>query len=290
MTLVLVTAFVLSLVSAAWSPAQAEPNAEPVAQPVRYNHGPYVAMGDSRASGAFFSMTPDYFLGCKRSLLNYPLYVAAMTLPRRYVDTSCAGAKSANLYAYGQRTNAGYKVPQLYLVPRDAELITVSIGGNDMAWGRIYARCTTAPFQDRRCRHSRSVENEVRARIATMENRVTPALKAIRRKAPRAQIIVVGIGGFMGNHGCWPMVPLSDPDTRYMNRVFNRANGALWRATVKVNGTFVDANRLSAGHDPCNLINPWYESALSNTIAYPFHLNQAGALAIAMMVNGAIRR
>ena len=96
--------------------------------------------------------------------------------------------------------------------------------------------------------------------------------------------------GFIGNNGCWPLVPLSDPDARWMRQVYNRANDALARATRKVEGTFVDANRGSAGHDACNVVNPWYESALSKKIALPYHVNQAGSLAIAMMVNNAIRR
>ncbi|MGV9710755.1 SGNH/GDSL hydrolase family protein [Gordonia sp. NPDC003424] len=263
----------------------------PLATPVRYANGPYVAMGDSRASGGFFTPTPDYFLGCKRSAFNYPTLVAAMTLPRQFIDTSCAGAVASNLYSSGQPTRFGTKPPQVWLVPRDAQVVTVSIGGNDMRWGAILGRCTTAPFTDRFCRSNRQLAAESRWRIGLMESRVTPALKAIRRKAPNAQIIVVGIGGFMGDHGCWPMVPISDPDVRWMNGVFDRANDALRRATNKVDGTFVDANRLSAGHDPCNFVNPWYESSLSNgSIAYPYHINQAGAIAIAMMVNGAIRR
>ncbi len=76
--------------------------------------------------------------------------------------------------------------------------------------------------------------------------------------------------------------PPQRPDARWMRQVFHRANDALLRATTKVGGAFVDANRGSLGHDPCNLINPWYESALSNRIALPpYHVNQAGALAIA---------
>nr|WP_237421767.1 SGNH/GDSL hydrolase family protein [Gordonia sp. SID5947] len=264
--------------------------AAPGATPVRYTNGTYVAMGDSRASGGFFTPTPDYFLGCKRSAANYPAIVALLTRPRHFVDTSCAGAQAPNLYAVGQRTNAGVKPPQLRMVPRDAQVVTVSIGGNDMRWGAILGKCTTAPLTDRFCRSNRRLAGEARWRIARMENRVTPALRAIRQQAPRAQIIVVGIGGFMGNHGCWPMVPISDPDVRWMNEVFNRAGDALRRATAKVGGTFVDANRRSAGHDPCNVIDPWYESALSNRIAYPYHINQAGAIAIATMVNGAILR
>ncbi|GAA3725083.1 SGNH/GDSL hydrolase family protein [Gordonia hankookensis] len=265
-------------------PAQAAPDTTPV----RYTNGTYVAMGDSRASGGFFTPTPDYFLGCKRSAANYPAIVALLALPRHFVDTSCAGAQAPNLYTAGQRTNAGYKPPQVRMVPRDAQVVSVSIGGNDMRWGALVGKCTTAPLTDRFCRTR--LNGEARWRIARMENRVTPALRAIRRQAPRAQIIVVGIGGFMGNHGCWPMVPISDPDVRWMNQVFNRAGDALRRAATKVDGTFVDANRLSAGHDPCNVISPWYESALSNRIAYPYHINQAGAIAVAAMVNGAIRR
>ena len=120
--------------------------------------------------------------------------------------------------------------------------VTVSIGGNDMRWGAIFGQCRTPAFTDRRCRHNRALENEVQWRIELMENRVTPALRAIRNKAPRAQIIVVGLGGFIGFTGCWPLVPLSDPDARWMREVFNRANGALWRASTEVGGTFIDAN------------------------------------------------
>ncbi|MDY6810217.1 MAG: SGNH/GDSL hydrolase family protein [Actinomycetota bacterium] len=262
-----------------------------VATPARYTGGVYVAMGDSRASGGFFSPTPDYFLGCKRSAFNYPSIVAVMTLPRRFIDTSCAGAQAPDLHRHAQRTNRGIKPPQVNLVPRDAQVITVSIGGNDMRWGAILVRCNAAPLTDRRCRHNPGLEQEVRWRIDRMENRVTPALRAIRARAPRAQIIVVGIGGFMGSHGCWPMVPVSDPGVRWMNRVFDRAGQALGRATAKVGGVFIDANRRSAGHDPCNLVAPWYESSLSNgSLAYPYHINQQGAVAIASMVNGAIRR
>ena len=152
--------------------------ADPTSTPVRYSGGPYVALGDSRASGSFFTPTPGYFEGCKRSALNYPTVVAALTLPRRFIDASCAGAQSAHLYRAPQHTSGGTKPIQLHLVPRDAQLITVSIGGNDMKWGGIYALCTTAPLQDRRCRYSRHAEREVRARIARMDNRVTPALAA----------------------------------------------------------------------------------------------------------------
>ena len=76
---------------------------------------------------------------------------------------------------------------------------------------------------------------------------------------------------------------------RYLERFEDRVSmTALFLADG--NGTFIDANRRSAGHDTCNLINPWYESALSNRIALPFHVNQAGAVAFAAMINGAIRR
>ncbi len=280
---VLLSAFVTTLVMTTASPAQAAP--------VRYTGGPYIAMGDSRASGAFYSLNPAYFNGCKRSTLNYPRYVAMMTLPRHFVDTSCSGAQSVHLYRQPQHTPGGTKPIQLNSVPRDAQLITVSIGGNDMQWMAVLNQCKISrPFTDRRCQHSARLENEVRTRIQRMEDRVTPALSAIRKKAPRAQIIVVGLGGFIGNNGCWPLVPLSDPDARWMRQVFNRANDALARATRKVEGTFVDANRGSAGHDACNVVNPWYESALSKKIALPYHVNQAGSLAIAMMVNNAIRR
>ncbi len=287
----------VALIAVMWTPRAnaipASPPPAPVAPttPAAFTGGTYVALGDSRASGGFLTPTPGYFGGCKRSSFNYPSIVHTVTRAARFIDLSCAGAQAPNLWQSGQQTSGGYKPPQLNFVPRDAQLITVSIGGNDMRWGAVLVQCTVRnPIADRRCRSNRAVDGEARWRIARMENRVTPALAAIRRKAPRAQIIVVGIGGFIGNHGCWPLVPLSNPDAAYMNSVFARANQALARATAKVGGTFVDANARSAGHDPCNLVDPWYESALSNRIALPYHINQNGAIAVAAMVNGAIRR
>ena len=263
--------------------------ADPTSTPVRYSGGPYVALGDSRASGSFFTPSPGYFGGCKRSALNYPTVVAALTLPRRFIDISCSGALAEHLYRVGQQTSGGYKPPQVWSVPSDAQVVTVSIGGNDMAWGRIVGPCNTSPFGDRHCRSNRGLAQLAINRIAVMENAVTPALAAIRRKAPHAQIIVVGIGGFMGSHGCWPLVPISDPDVRWLHGVFDRANRALARATAKIDGQFVDVNRASAGHDPCGLTS-WYESSLSNRIAYPYHLNKSGSIGVAALVNGAIRR
>lgn len=270
----------------------ASPSAEAApasATPVRYSGGTYVALGDSRASGGFFTPTPGYFGGCKRSALNYPTVVAALTLPRRFVDVSCAGALSEQLYRVGQQTSGGYKPPQVWSVPADAQLVTVSIGGNDMAWGRIVGPCGIQPLGDRHCRSNRALAALANRRISIMEDAVTPALAAVRRKAPRAQIVVVGIGGFMGTHGCWPLVPISDPDVRWLNGVFVQANRALARATAKADGRFVDVNRASAGHDPCSLAS-WYESSLSNRIAYPYHLNKAGSIGVATLVNAAIRR
>src|SRR5215207_1744984 len=92
-------------------------------------HSPirYVALGDSySAASGVLPPDPTAPPQCLRSTGNYPHVVAAAT-GAQLTDVTCGGADTAD-YVEPQYQGVA---PQLDAVGADAELITMTIGGND---------------------------------------------------------------------------------------------------------------------------------------------------------------
>lgn len=265
--------------------AQAEP------EPARYTGGAYVAMGDSRASGTHRTFTPGYYMGCLRSVDSYPQILRNKLRPSSFTDTSCAGATSPNLWSKPQQTSTYPRRPQLEQIPGQAQLITISIGGNDMGWGGILNKCLVdRSGEDRHCRNQPELETLVNQRLAKMDSNTRAALKAVRAKQKRAQIVMVGIGGFIGERGCFPTVPLPDGDAVWMRGVFERANKTLRSVAESVDGSFIDVQNLSEGRDACSTTGAWYEGQTNADGTLKWHFNHAGSTEIARLVEKVIIR
>lgn len=90
----------------------------------------YVALGSSYAAGP--GITPVIDTGCARSERNYAHQVAAVT-GLALVDVTCSGATTEHVLDTKQRLLDGRSLPvQLDAVTSDTELVTVTIGGNDL--------------------------------------------------------------------------------------------------------------------------------------------------------------
>lgn len=287
------TALVLGASALAGSavPAQAAPTSRSAAEVARYTGGPYVAMGDSRAAGTHRTPSLGYYLGCLRSADSYPEILRAKLRPRSFTDTSCAGATSPNLWSTPQRTPTYPRPPQVEQIPAGAQLLTISIGGNDMGWPAILGKCLTGSrADDKKCRESVDLADLVDRRLAKMDRATSAALAAIRKAQPRAQIVMVGIGGFIGERGCFPAVPLSDGDAVWMRSIFDRANKTLRSVAESVDGSFIDVQNLSEGRDACNTTAPWYEGQTNADGTLKWHFNHAGSTEIARLIERVIVR
>lgn len=271
------------------APAAAAPEGLSTVRP--YTGGAYVAMGDSRASGTHRTPTLGYYLGCLRSADSYPEILRARLAPRTFTDVSCAGATSANLWSTPQPTRIYTRQPQIQRVPAGAQLLTISIGGNDMQWGPILAKCLIdRAGADRRCRSDATLAARVTSRIAVMQRETSAALAAVRAKQPQAQIVMVGLGGFIGQRGCYPTVPLPDGDAAWMRGVFARANTVLRAVAESVDGSFIDVQNLSEGKDACNRSGAWYEGQTNEKGTLKWHFNHQGSTEIARLIERVIIR
>ncbi|MEZ5210811.1 SGNH/GDSL hydrolase family protein [Gordonia sp. PP30] len=272
-------------------PAPAEPVPPPASKVQPYTGGPYVAMGDSRAAGTHRTPTLGYYLGCLRSADSYPEILRATLRPSSFTDTSCAGATSPNLWSTAQQAPYYPRPPQVTQIPAGAQLLTVSIGGNDMGWPSILGKCLVRTASgDKNCRGRADMAQLVDTRLAKMDRDAHAALKAIRAHEPRAQIVMVGIGGFVGENGCFPAVPLPDGDAAWMRGVFDRANTILRAVAESVDGSFIDIQNLSVGRDACNRTDPWFEGQTNEDGTLKWHFNHAGSTEIARLVDRVIIR
>src|SRR5690606_30751418 len=86
----------------------------------------YVALGDSAAAGPLIP-DQDPNLACLRSDRNYPAVVAE-ALGADLTDVTCSGARLSDL----SERQYGLLPPQYRALDEETDLVTITIGGNDV--------------------------------------------------------------------------------------------------------------------------------------------------------------
>jgi lysophospholipase L1-like esterase len=233
----------------------------------------YVALGDSYTAAP---LVPQIIPagGCFQSTHNYPHLLAAALQPAVFVDASCSGAQTRDMFA-SQMTGVA---PQLDAVTPDTDLVTLSIGGNDSSvFGTLVGYCTqlvaagpdAAPCRDEM---RSSGGDRLFQAVALTQDRVVAVIEAIKDRAPDARIIVVGYPQIAPRHGSCPaLLPLAAGDLRYANQVNQRLTLALRHAAAQQHVEYVDVWRASQGHDICSA-DPWINGQHTDvTRAQAFH-------------------
>ena len=264
--------------SATGRASSASTSSMPAPRPHPYQR--YVALGDSYSAGPLIPTT-DLAGGCARSDHNYPSLVAARLQVRHVVDVTCSGATTRDL-THVQRPFGDARIPpQLRSVTRQADLVTLGIGGNDLDLFRtLVGTCTRLRTSDpggAPCarRLARSGPNLTSA-TATISARVAASLAAIRRRAPHAVVLLVGYLRLVPDRGTCPQLPLAVGDYaegRRFSQVLDRALGLAARRTQV---RYVDMYAASRGHDICSA-DPWVNGRTTNRLkALAYHPFAAG--------------
>ncbi|GLZ42396.1 SGNH/GDSL hydrolase family protein [Actinokineospora sp. NBRC 105648] len=270
--------------------ASAAPATAAEAPAARYEHVAYqhyVALGDSYASGPGIPEQNGTPLGCGRSDHNYPGRLARWLRVVKFTDVSCAGATTANM-AGPQVVQDGANPPQLEALRPETDLVTLTIGGNDIGFGEILGTCgqtgstdpTGAPCRE----HYTSGGTDVLAnRVAVAGKRVATVLAEIRTRSPRARVLVVGYLRILPTGaGCWPQVPFAAGDTEYFDRTERSLNEALAAVTRTAGARFVNPYLYSTTHDACQPDDRrWVEPLRPASPAAPIHPNEQGMTVVA---------
>lgn len=198
---------------------------------------------------------------------------------------ACSGATThknlLNVRRFGER-------PQIDrpLLPR-AQLVTVSIGGNDAGFSSVLVKCSRAS-------HKRCYRGKTKATILLgilgLKDKLSAAYAAVHARAPQARIIVAGYPNLFPARSCRRLRTVFSPRSQ---RFLRRAGGVLDRtiaqAAADAGVQFVDVRPAFAHHELCSE-HEWIHFVvaprprrLSGSMG-SFHPNAAGQRAYARVL------
>ncbi len=264
---------IVAAVSAILALALAAQGAQAANSPLRY-----VALGDSySAASGVLPPDPSAPPQCLRSTLNYPHVIAGRT-GAQLTDVTCGAAETSDFF---ESQSSGVP-PQLEALNKETQLATMTIGGNDSGvFINTVIDCGTAglstlgqgsPCKDR---YGSSFEDTINT---TTYPSLVKALKAVRAKAPRAKVAILGYPWIMPETGgCFDKMPIAQGDVPYVRGIQATLNNAVRRAAAATGATYVNLNKVSNGHDACQPIGVrWVEPVLQGTNPVIVHPNALG--------------
>jgi lysophospholipase L1-like esterase len=206
-------------------------------------------------------------------------------------DVSCSGATTENLGG-PQQVPLGVNAPQLDALTEDTDLVTLTIGGNDIGFSQIIDECARrSPLKPAgaACRDHFTAGggDELAERIAATAPDVDAALAAIDDRAPDARVLLVGYPAILPDTGpgCFPVVPFSPGDVAYLRDTEKQLNAMLADRADAAGVDFVDTLTPTIGHDICQLPGvKWVEGLVPTAPAAPVHPNALGMAAMAAAV------
>ena len=167
--------------------------------------------------------------------------------------------------------------------------MTVGIGGNDAGLVGVAEKCAELGVTNptgTACRDywAPGGNDTVAAKIEDAKAKIAAVLQGIHQRSPRARVAIVGYPDVTPKNGesCYPMVPMSADDLRYIDELIVRINAMIAGQAAANDAEFVDTYTDSGGHDVCKLPpNRWFEGLVPTEPAYPLHPNGKGEASMA---------
>src|SRR5690349_1387909 len=240
----------------------------------------YVALGDSYAAGTGLAQQTN--AACGRSAGSYPWWIAETYKPGVFKDVTCSGATTRSLW-----NQEGSAAPQVNALTRDTDLVTVTLGGNDLGFSDVLTTCVLAGLTAREgtpCRDKAA--KDVDAGFAKLNTRLPDMLTDIKRRSPDARVVVVGYPNPFPADGsaCGSSVPLAEGDVAWLHRTTNRLNIMLQLAALTKQAEYVDTSSAFRGRDMCSPSSGQWINPLLPRTPGSAHPNAVGHLMTASTV------
>lgn len=219
----------------------------------------YVAMGDS------YTSAPDNGPetgqpGCFQTAGNYPHQVAKR-LGLDLTDASCGGAMTTHV-TRPQPLGPITLPPQADALSRTTDLVTVSLGANDFGmYGGVVFGCVA--MRDRNpsgapcaAADAAAGPTSVARRFPEIERRLIAIIQLVKRRSPKARIVVVGYPQFFPEAGPCTQLPLAADDFQFAYLINKLLVQAQKNAAERSKVDYVDVFTATKGHDMCS-DDPW---------------------------------
>ncbi|WP_161554161.1 SGNH/GDSL hydrolase family protein [Stenotrophobium rhamnosiphilum] len=245
----------------------------------------YVALGSSFAAGpGITERAPGSPITCGRSKDNYP-HLLARKQQLSLVDVTCSGAITKYILEDGPMLQPA----QINAVSEETELVTVTIGGNDVSYmGNLMALgCDASTGSVERflgvCR-VKSVE-KVDKDFAALPSRLTKIANEVHARAPKARLIFVNYFTVLPESGTCKRLELSVEAADRMRMVAQRLASTIHDVALNNHAEVLDLSSLSASHNVCAK-DPWLQGRHTGSFFIaPLHPNLEGMEATAEALN-----
>jgi lysophospholipase L1-like esterase len=245
------------------------------------------ALGSSFAAGPGIEPIADPV--AMRSEKNYA-HQLARRLDARLVDLTVSGATTANIVDSPQQVGEGIVYPpQIEGVPADADIVTVTAGGNDLhfAGGMLYAAwqrlepaspivgILESMFPD-------GIPLPTEHAVEQAAGGLVRVVEKARAIAPTARVILVDYLTVL-DHASAAAVPFSDDELGQFLLIQSSIGQMFKDAANRTGAELILASSLSTGHalgSPEPWVQPFHQ-VLTQT-GGSFHPNEAGMTAIAV--------
>ncbi|GIE98122.1 SGNH/GDSL hydrolase family protein [Paractinoplanes rishiriensis] len=223
----------------------------------------YVALGDSYSSGVG---TVDASGTCGRSPSSYPaLWAVNHPFATLHFD-ACGGATTDHVRA-----------SQLNALNGDTDLVSITIGGNDVGFSPTLSVCTAAA--DATC--TQQVTTARTAMAQALPAKLDATYQAIRQKAPNAKVVVLGYPRLFNPAVSCPGGGLSVTKQQSLNAAADHLTQVISDRARAAGFTFVDVRPLFSGHEICTAVT-WINN-VSQTRPYDSYHPNAGGYAQAYL-------
>ena len=239
------------------------------------------ALGSSFAAGPGIKPIVDRWAG--RSGRNYAHLLAAM-YGARLTDLSVGGATTSTMLDTEQRVLWHRFAPQVTGVPDDADLVTITAGGNDLNYAGSLIKAGYAGWFRRRA-IAGVVPLASPELIAQAAGGLARVVDAARARAPRARVVLAQYPTIIGPHtGYGPAAPFDAGTLAEFRELGKQLDEAFEQAATKSGADLVRVGEASEDH-AIGSAEPWvtgFKPSLTGAAA--FHPNAAGMVAIAELI------
>jgi len=255
---------------------------------------PYAILGDSYSSGEGTSNydadtnTPSNT--CHRSPSAFGRVYAASSSAfagGNVEHLACSGATTASILTTGLYNEP----PQVSELLPSARLVTVTIGGNDVGFAGVLARCVT-PLLTCEDYYTQDDSNNLDAAIENLRGTLAATYTAIKQKAPAATVIAVTYPNIFepGSKGatCASIGAIGSGDVEWLIRETFHLDDVIEAAARDAGIQVLDERYAFLDHELCSA-TPWVNGLFSQPItdiSGAFHPNAAGYAAIAADLKG----
>lgn len=174
-----------------------------------------------------------------------------------WVFWACSGAETDNVYQDGTARYQDLR-PQLGNVSvKDADLVTITIGGNDLGFVGILKDCFRNPLP---C-NSASRQSELFARIDGLRPNLEGLYRRVKLVTGSPTVLVLGYPQLFPDtlveQLCPALLPYTPDEQNFLREAGDRLNGVIQQAAAAAQVTYVEAGLIFRDHEVCGSKGAW---------------------------------